>query len=405
MSRSLTRGGKAGVAVGVGCLLIAVSLLAWHEWDRTEHEASGPASPDRSGKVELCGYGSTKSIRTTSDYPSEVIGAAEQAFSNVAASLVAQSPPQIQAVGLYAKLVAAMRRAGEEEQRLNADCAEEHCVQRRWKVAKEAAGPPAQELARLALSSQDPVAYAMALFGCRLNREDGACAQLSIARWTQLEPDNAVPWLHRVGEAAALKDEAALSAALLQAARAKTSDYHGSAVLTMAEHPAARELAEAPRLVYLSQLLGVYAAFPAPPYAAVSEACATDRMADPARRQACLDLASLMTERSRSALEHSLGTTIGERGGWPPDRVRRLREEADAIFFVDQLDWVAEDVHSCRFLERLEARTKELSTMGELPAARRKLAASDRPVAALAQDWRDLQRRRSSASGPGNVSK
>jgi len=79
--------------------------------------------------------------------------------------------------------------------------------------------------------------------------------------------------------------------------------------------------------------------------------------------------------------------------------VRRLREEAEAISFVGQLDWVADDVHSCGFLERLEARTKELSTMGELPAARRKLAASDRPVAALAQDWRELQRRRSSAPG------
>ena len=133
-----------------------VSLLAWHEWDRTDHEAAGPASPEPAGKVELCGYGSTKSIRTTSDYPPEVISAAEQAFSNVAASLVAQSPPQTQAVGLYAKLVAAMRRAGEEDQRLHADCVDEPCVQRRWKVAKEAAGPPAQELARLALVFAGP---------------------------------------------------------------------------------------------------------------------------------------------------------------------------------------------------------------------------------------------------------
>ena len=398
MLPALTRKGKAGIAVGVGGLLAVVSLLAWQAWDRTDHGAAGPASPEP-GKVELCGFGSTKPIRTTSDYPPEVIRAAEHAFSSVAASLAAQSPPQTQAVGLYAKLVAAMRRAGEEDQRLHPDCVDAPCVQRRWKVAKEAAGPPAQELARLALASQGPVAYALALVGCQLNRDDGTCAQLSLARWSQLEPDNAVPWLHLIGETAARKDEVALSAALLQAARAKTSDAHWSLVLTMAEHPAARKLAEAPRLVYLSQLLGVYAAFPTPPYAAVSEACATDRMADPARRQACLDLATTLTERSSSLLEFSLGTVIGERGGWPPERVRRLREEAEAIYFVGQLDWVADDVHSCGFLERLEARTKELSTMGELPAARRKLAASDRPVAALAQDWRELQRRRSSAPG------
>jgi hypothetical protein len=62
---------------------------------------------------------------------------------------------------------------------------------------------------------------------------------------------------------------------------------------------------------------------------------------------------------------------------------------------------VAEDVHSCRFLEQLEIRTKELSSMGEVPSARRRLAASDRSVADLAQDWRELQIQRDGASDKG----
>ncbi|MGH6624194.1 MAG: hypothetical protein ACREBN_09490, partial [Burkholderiaceae bacterium] len=309
------------------------------------------------------------------------------------------------AIGRYAKLVADMRRAGEREAQANPKCVDEQCLQRRLKLARETAGPGAQELARLAVASQDPGVYSMALFGCRLNPDDGPCAQLSIARWSQLDPGNAVPWFYLAEEAAAREDEAALNEALLRAARARTSDYQWSTVLAMIDHPVAQELAPAPRLVYLSHLLGIYAAFPSPPYKAVLNACKADRMVDPARKQVCSDLATMMTERSKSLLELSLGTAIGERAGWPPDRVQRLRDEKEAINFIEGKDWVPEDVHSCRFLEQLESRTKELSSMGELPSGRQKIAASGRPVSELAREWRELQRQRNEASGEKAVSK
>lgn len=393
---------KSAIVLAVCCLLGLLAASAWYAMDRV---GPGSASSDRPGTIELCGYGKTQPIRTTGDYPPEIVKAAEQAFSSVADSLVSDGPPKSQAVGLYAKLVVAMRRASDVNQGLNAECTDEPCVQRRWKVATEAAAPHSQKLARLAVASQDPGAYALALYGCRLNRDEGTCGQLSAARWAQLEPDNAVPWFYLAEDAASRKDAAAQSEALLRASRAKTSDFHGSTVLAMAEHPAARELSAPARLVYLSQLLGIYAALPAPPYLAVGQACAADRMADPTRRQQCLGLATLMTERSRSMLEFSLGTTIGERGGWPADRVQRLRDEADAIAFIEQSNLQAEDVHSCRFLEQLEIGTRELATLGELPSARRKLAASDRSAAVLAQGWRDLQRPRGSASDPGSKPK
>lgn len=391
--------------VSACCVLGLLALLSWHPWDRgaprtgeqkTNDIAQGTA--DGSAQIELCGYGKTKPIRTTDDYPPEVVRAAERAFASVADRLSAQHPPTARAVGLYARLVAAVRRAGEEDQRLNPNCTDTPCIQRRFKAASDAARPQAEELARLAVASQDPRTYSMALFGCRLNRDGEACSQLSVARWSQLEPDNAVPWFYIAEEGAARKDEAALSDALFRAGQAKTSDYHRSTIFAMAEDPAARDLAPAPRLVYLSRLLGIYAAFPAPPYLAVSNACSAEKMADSARRQLCVDLATMMTERSKSLVEHSLGTAIGERGGWPADQVQRLRDEKDAINVVDRKDWVAEDVHSCRFLEQLEVRTKELVELGELPSARQKLAASGRSVAVMAQEWRDLQRQNSNAS-------
>jgi hypothetical protein len=360
--------------------------------------APGPTTSDQPGRVELCGYGSTQPIRDTSDYPAELINTAEHALAKVADDLSAQSEANLRAVGLYAKLVVAMRRAGEEDRTRFPECADEPCMQRRAKAARHAAGPHAQTLAQLALTSKEPGVYAIALFGCRLNRDDGDCAQLSNANWAQLEPGNAVPWLYLADDAAARKDEVAMSESLLRAARAETSDYHWATVLAMAQRPVARDLPAAPRLVYLSQLLGIYAALPTPQYVAVRQACAAERIRDSARRQLCLDLATMMTERSKSLVEFSLGTVVGEQAGWPLERVRRLHDEKDAILFAGQLDWVPDDVHSCRFLGQLEARTKELLAFGEMPSARQRIAASDKSVAVLAQGWRDLQRQRTSAS-------
>ena len=358
----------------------------------------GSTAPDPASTVELCGYGATQPIRDTSDYPPELINIAESSLAKVADDLIAQPEANLRAVGLYAKLVVAMRRAGDADRTRYPDCADAPCTQRRAKAARQAAEPHAQRLAQLALTSKEPSAYATALFGCRLNREDGACAQLSNSSWAQLEPGNAVPWLYLADSAATRKDEIAMTEALLRAARAETSDDHRASVLAMALRPAALDLPAASRLVYLSQLLGIYAALPAPPYVAVSKACSAERMSDSARRQLCVDLATMLTERSKSLVELSLGMAIGERAGWAPDRVRRLHDEKEAILFVGQRDWVPEDVHSCHFLERLEARTKELFTVGELPSARKRMAESDKSVAVLAQGWRDLQRQRASAS-------
>ena len=85
-------------------------------------------------------------------------------------------------------------------------------------------------------------------------------------------------------------------------------------------------------------------------------------------------------------------------GGRPIDHAVLLDLEKDAINVVDRKDWVPEDVHSCRFLEQLEARINELVKLGELASVRQKLAASGRSVGTMAQEWRDSQRRDSNAS-------
>lgn len=385
-----------------GTLIVAVLLLAVVAWLRTDlqgrDERTGTGQEvNTAGTVELCGYGRVGPIRTIDDYPPGVVAAAEAAMDRIAADLLSQKQPRQQAIGHYAQLVAAMRAAGAEFERRNPQCDDEACARRRRQAAEEAHAPFAQALARLAVASQDPTAYALGVYGCRLNRA-GACAQLTTARWAQLAPDNAVPWFVLADEAHQNKDEAALAEALHRAARAKYSDYDWSAILAAADHREAVVLAPASRLVFLTTLIGIYSAFPVPPYLAASEACTHERLGDAARRQLCSDLATMMTERSGSLLEFSLGTSIGERTGWPAERVQRLRDEKEAVFMVSARDWIADDVHSCRFLGQLEARTREFATLGELRAGRQRIAASGRPASALAAEWRDLQERQREAA-------
>jgi hypothetical protein len=408
-------GRRGWVAAAVLAAILLLALLAWLQSDPPGREAravaglpsagrpagaapgAGATPPaDKAGTVELCGYGRVAPIRTIDDYPAGVVAAAEAAMERIAADLLGRPQAREQAVGHYAQLVAAMRAAGAEFERRNPQCDDEACARRRRQAAELAAAPAAQALARLAVASQDPTAYALALYGCRLNR-DGACAQLTAARWAQLAPDNAVPWFVVAEEAHQGKDEAALAEALHRAALAKFSDYDWSALLVMADDPKASALAPASRLVFLTSLIGIYAALPTPGYSAASEACSRERLGDAARRQLCGDLATMMTERSGSLLEFSLGTSIGERAGWPAERVQRLRNEKEAVFMVSARDWIGEDVHSCRFLEQLEARTREFATLGELRAGRQRIAASGRPVTALAAEWRELQVRQREA--------
>jgi hypothetical protein len=349
-------------------LLVAVSLLLLNgdgrrsgatDASRATHAAQSidagrppdPSGTAQSNRVELCGYGPISPVRTTTDYPLAVRNAADQALAAIAKDLQARPRAKDQAIGLYAQLVSDMGRAAEDDERNYPDCSDERCIERRWRAARAAALPYAQAAARLAVASQDPHAYAMGLLACRLNWGEGVCRQLSTPGWARSDPDNAIPWLYQADEALARNDSAAITEALTRAARAKKSDLVWPSILMLAEHPIARGLAPAPRLVLLTHVFGVYAAFPIPPYRAVADRCKPESMKETQNRQLCSDLATLMTEHSSSVIEFNFGIKVGENSGWPPERVQRLRDVVDAIRFVEQTVVDVNDIQSCRFLE------------------------------------------------------
>lgn len=357
---------------------------------------------DATEAVELCGYGRIAPVGTIDDYPADVVAAANRAFDSIGAELRAQAAPRAQAIGLYLQMVQSVREARLDFERREKSCNDQDCIRRQTVAAAQAAAPAAQALARLAVSAADPTAYALAIYGCRLN-QDGACAQLSKSHWAQLAPDNAVPWFWLAEEARARKDEPAMIRALERAALAQTSDYAWGVILEPAAHPQARALPPASRVVLLSTLIGIYSALPPPSYLPVTQFCASERLADSVRRGQCDDLASMMTERSASMLELSLGTGLGERLGWNAERVQRLGDEREAIFLLSMQGWQPEDTYSCGFVEYVEARVNDLATVGDLRAGRQRIAASGRSAGALAHEWRELQQQREAGVKSGTA--
>jgi hypothetical protein len=354
----------------------------------------------RSDYVELCGVGRVPVQSDGDVYPQHVLIAAQAAIDRFVAAMATGDHPRQRAVGLYVQMGSSAMAAAAEHRSRYPEChSDERCIGQILAVARKAAAPFTVQLARQAMGSQDPRVYALAYYACQKSagsqQAGGACSQVSPARWAQLEPDNAVPWL-ALAAATGSGDER--MEALTRASKAAASRLHWDAVTELNGHPGVRALDPATRLLFYTYVMGTWAAFPMPSLLAVTQSCGPGVQADQARRQLCSDLAEMLTERSATLLELSIGTSIGERAGWSAERVSALRDRKDAISQIGSEIWAGQDVSSCQFLEKLEVRATELTREGELNAAERQILESGRSVEALAVQWREAQRSRGEAT-------
>jgi hypothetical protein len=388
--------------MGAGALLIIALLIALPSrfapsssgtTDPTAVSAPQPASlgdaavaGSAATTVELCGYGRVAAIREETDYPPGVVASAQAALQRATDELVDDPAPSRRATGLYLRNIVRFNELAEQYQRAG-DCPDPGCISARLEQQRLALAPQVQQLARLALETRDPRAYSIALRACRHSPME-PCPRLSTAQWAELDPDNAAPWLWLAGEAAERKDEAGLAAALARAARAQTSDLLWPQFGLVTEHAAARSLPPAPRMVLLTRVVGVAAAMPIPNYSVVTQFCAPPRVAGPARRQLCSDLATPMTERPSSLMEFAIGIRLGERAGWPATKVKPLADQKEAIMALEDRLWPIVEPHGCAALKVMEARAEEFFGGSELAAGRRRIAESGQSAAQLAHEWR-----------------
>ncbi len=167
-----------------------------------------------------------------------------------------------------------------------------------------------RRLAAMAASTHDPRLYALALRTC-WRRQSQECQSLSARRWSELEPDNAMPWLMMLDEAVLQQDISGFQEALYHAAHARHLAERAQAPLqaivdVASDDPAS--LAAARSLAI--EAIGIAAAQVGP---ATIMACREATPEDANSWQECTALLDLLEHRSDSLYSRMVGARIDQR--------------------------------------------------------------------------------------------
>jgi hypothetical protein len=245
-------------------------------------------------------------------------------------------------------------------------------------------------LEQLATDTGDPAVYAIALAACDfgIRMGSGGCRQVTLNDWSALDPNNAVPWLLLAGEARRRGDVSGESADFTRAAQAtRVTPYIDSfdAFAAPLLPQDATPLDEAA----LSLDVFSFGLSRWPPYAnAALQFCSVVALqGDDTVRARCNALAELFVAHAGNLLDLGIGRALGERLGWPADRVQDLNLLRAAIQEVEN-EAVPQDPHaewSCDGVSRLNAWMRERRQLGELGVGRRAVAQSGQSVAELAR--------------------
>ena len=362
--------------------------------DSTLRAVPAAAPPADADTAEVCGIGSVTRAEAEESRPSahamQMKQAAAAALQQVAEALASDRSEEARSLGDWLMAGGPERAASEQiPLRLSACAGSPECEnvvrQEAGRAAQEAAQPFIDRMVERALSSRNPVLTAIALQACRVRT--GRCTMLGVERWTQLDPDNAMPWLFLAQQASARQDEAARIDALFHASVAKTSKLYGDSLLAVAEAALQPTPASPAAPTAVIDIVGIQAAWSFPSLRTITESCTAAQLNDANRRQLCDSIATVLLDKGRTWIERGFAIRLGERLGWPEDRLAALRLERDAWSALQAKDFVegqGNDVMSCGSLQQLLAKQVRLGKLGEVQSARADLLASGKPLAELA---------------------
>ena len=414
------------VAAAAGALL-AVLVAAW--WSGSPRNTPAPSPIARAGTSaqthdfrapfavlfagqsplpaskgdELCGYGPVPVVDGIPQIPPEIETAAPSALGNLAADLAARSSERDRAMGMYLQIVAAGSAAGEASRRAHGDCADDDkaCQSAADQAVVSATAESRRALVRLATTTSDPDAYALATYSCRSLPGESAsddCALLSSAQWARIEPDNAVPWLYAAADAQRRHDRSTIEAALYRASQARYSDPHRDQVIRVFASDAVAAQPPAVQTQLALSLIGIHAALTFSGSGVVlTQYCSVAALADPSRVQTCGDLAATLIEHGRTEVEVWIGAKVAERIGTTDPRFSTLLDEADALKW-QRSQWLKsmqEHEHgllSCDSLQVLRRNAGAQAQFGESGRLRQELAASGVTTSQAAERWRAERR-------------
>jgi len=246
------------------------------------------------------------------------------------------------------------------------------------------------ELVQLALGANDPAVYALAFYKCGANDTDptaGACRQVSASGWARLDPDNAVPWLLVAAQARAKNDMPAEADAFHHAAEARRSDSYTDSIFSFAEPEIPKDATPVERAELAVEVIGVEAATAQRQYSAATKHCSSEALQDRDIRQQCSALAEILVADGKTLNDFMIGLGIGNRAGWPKERVNALTEERNALTMALMQVTPENDLWSCDGVSRLNALISQIGRLGEMGATREALERSGETIPEMAAKW------------------
>jgi aminoglycoside phosphotransferase len=360
-----------------------------------ETDSRPPILPDGT-RAELCGYGQILARPDTYPYPASVHASARQLLTRVADDLSTSDEPGNRAVAMYYRTIS--RRATDASAFLarSPNCEKDPvCRERFYGEGLQTMRAATDQLARSVATTRDGRAYATAWYLCGkaypANATVGPCTQVTAARWGELEPGNAMPWIIEAGRASRAGDSVSVEAAMTRATEASFSNLHWFATYALASHPLLKKADQATQLVAMTELVGIASALPFPSMDPITRRCrGLEPLTDDRRRQ-CLAIASALSNGS-THLELSLGAALGKAVGWTDAQVAAVRDKSAAILAAN-IDRVhPDDVYSCDFLDALTEKLPALARLGEIGAGEKAIKRSGKSERELVEEFRTASR-------------
>lgn len=243
------------------------------------------------------------------------------------------------------------------------------------------------QLVKLASTTGDPRAYALAFHLCGSQREAGPCGTLNGAQWAHLDSGNGLPWLFLLGRAATRQDVAAIDDALYHlgaAARIDARPLAAAAGVIRAGGTSPEELLATETLTEAASALQ---GFPEG-YVGASRSCAQRALDDANRRELCERAATALVERSDSIFSMRTGAAMGRRLGWPDARFDPVDATAQASYAMSPFTPPTLDPErpgaalrgplDCASIRKLLRHVEVVGTVGERASAERWLERSGR---------------------------
>jgi len=230
-------------------------------------------------------------------------------------------------------------------------------------------GTPANNnLVLLALETNDPAIYALALGQCSENNVDmpaGPCRRLSLEHWAKIDPDNAVAWMWIASRDDKSGDPVRTDEAFSEAAEASRLDSYVGAMKALALGALPPKVTPLEKAVAGADLISISGLVT--PVALVTTLCSEQALQVVTRKQQCSSVTNVLATQGTSMTEVAMAAILGKRLGWPQDKWITLRKESDYYRQAPSYPWSKADSSAgfrCRTVLRYDYFIDQLAAHG-----------------------------------------